>query len=124
MERVSLEVDRERRLTAEQVDQDNDVGVQQKVAGAMVQQHVLSPNWSQRHKIYPTVERDQLMELLEGTLRRLHLMDLRTASDDVSATLKDAGLSLEVERDLRAHKVHLATQIRDTLAHFGTVILT
>jgi hypothetical protein len=123
VQRFSSELDHERILTAEQLAQDNDVGVQQKVAGAMVQQHVLSPNWSQRHKIYPTVERDQLMELLEGTLRRLHLMDLRTASEEVSAKLKEDGLSLEMERDLLAQKVHLDTQIRDTLAHFGTVIL-
>jgi hypothetical protein len=50
-------------------------------------------------------------------------MDLRTASEEVSAKLKEDGLSLEMERDLLAQKVHLDTQIRDTLAHFGTVIL-
>ena len=53
----------------------------------------------------------------------LHLMDLRSASEEVSAKLKEDGLSLEMERDLLAQKVHLDTQIRDTLAHFGTVIL-
>ena len=51
VKRFSDELDHERILTADQLAQDQDMGVQQKVAGALVQQHVLSPNWSQRHKI-------------------------------------------------------------------------
>ena len=49
----------------------------QKVAGALVHPYALSPNWSQRHKIYPVVERDQLTSLLEDSLRRMHLTDLQ-----------------------------------------------
>ena len=74
VKRFSEELDHERILTADQLATDQDVGLQQKVAGALVQQHVLSPNWSNRHKIYPVVERDQLT-LLEDSLRRLHLID-------------------------------------------------
>jgi DNA primase len=123
VKRFSDELDHERILTADQLANDADLGVQQKVAGALVQQHVLSPNWSQRHKIYPVVERDQLVSLLEDSLRRLHLLDLRKASKEVSNRLEQGGLSVEVERDLLAQKVQLDREIQSTLAHFGTVIL-
>ena len=123
VKRFSDELDHERILTADQLANDQDMGVQQKVAGALVQQHVLSPNWSQRHKIYPVVERDQLLALLEDSLRRMHLTDLREASREVSAKLEAGGLALEDERDLLAQKVDLDRQIQATLAHFGTVIL-
>ena len=123
VKRFSDELDHERILTADQLAQDQDMGVQQKVAGALVQQHVLSPNWSQRHKIYPVVERDQLMSLLEDSLRRMHLTDLREASREVSSKLEEGGLSVEEERDLLAQKVQLTREIQATLKHFGTVIL-
>ena len=123
VKRFSDELDHERILTADQLANDADVGVQQKVAGALVQQHVLSPNWSQRHKIYPVVERDQLISLLEDSLRRLHLLDLRKASKEVAKKLEQGGLSVEDERDLLAQKVQLDREIQTTLAHFGTVIL-
>ena len=123
VKRFSDELDHERILTADQLANDADVGVQQKVAGALVQQHVLSPNWSQRHKIYPVVERDQLVSLLEDSLRRLHLLDLRKASKEVAKKLEQGRLSVEDERDLLAQKVHLDREIQTTLAHFGTVIL-
>ncbi|HAT47888.1 MAG TPA: hypothetical protein DCS71_03080, partial [Flavobacteriales bacterium] len=86
-------------------------------------QHVLSPNWSQRHKIYPVVERDQLMSLLEDSLRRLHLMDLRKLASDVAAKLETADLSVDEERDLLSQKVKITREIQATLQHFGTVIL-
>ena len=117
------ELDQDRVLTADQLVQDKDPGVQQKVAGALVQQHVLSPNWSQRHKIYPVVERDQLLPLLEDSLRRLHLSDLRAASRDLAQKLEAGGMDVEQERDLLAQKVQLDRQIQSTLSHFGTVIL-
>ena len=117
------ELDQDRVLTADQLVQDKDPGVQQKVAGALVQQHVLSPNWSQRHKIYPVVERDQLLPLLEDSLRRLHLSDLRVASRDLAQKLEAGGMDVEQERDLLAQKVQLDRQIQSTLSHFGTVIL-
>ena len=117
------ELDQDRVLTADQLVQDKDPGVQQKVAGALVQQHVLSPNWSQRHKIYPVVERDQLLPLLEDSLRRLHLSDLRAASRDLAQKLEAGGMDVEQERDLLAQKVQLDRQIQLTLSHFGTVIL-
>ena len=117
------ELDQDRVLTADQLVEDKDPGVQQKVAGALVQQHVLSPNWSQRHKIYPVVERDQLLPLLEDSLRRLHLNDLRTASRDLAQKLEAGGMDVEQERDLLAQKVQLDRQIQSTLSHFGTVIL-
>jgi hypothetical protein len=123
VQRFSAELDHERILTPEQLTQDQDQDVQQKVAGAMIQQHVLSPNWSERHKIYPVVEKDQLMDLLEGSLRRLHLWDLKKASAEVSAQLQGADLPVDTERDLLAQKVEIDAQIRQTLAHFGTVIL-
>ena len=123
VKRFSDELDHERILTADQLAQDQDMGVQQKVAGALVQQHVLSPNWSQRHKIYPVVERDQLISLLEDSLRRMHLTDLREASREVSSKLEAGELSVEEERDLLAQKVQLAREIQATLKHFGTVIL-
>ncbi|MGB2423422.1 MAG: toprim domain-containing protein, partial [Flavobacteriales bacterium] len=123
VKRFSDELDHERILTADQLANDADVGVQQKVAGALVQQHVLSPNWSQRHKIYPVVERDQLITLLEDSLSRLHLLDLRKASKEVATKLEQGGLSVEDERDLLAQKVQLDREIQTTLAHFGTVIL-
>ena len=123
VQRFSAELDHERILTPEQLTQDQDQDVQQKVAGAMIQQHVLSPNWSERHKIYPVVEKDQLMDLLEGSLRRLHLWDLKKASAEVSAQLQGADLPVDAERDLLAQKVEIDAQIRQTLAHFGTVIL-
>jgi DNA primase len=122
VKRFSDELDHERILTADQLAQDQDMGVQQKVAGALVQQHVLSPNWSQRHKIYPVVERDQLISLLEDSLRRMHLTDLREASREVSSKLGAGGL-VEEERDLLAQKVQLAREVQATLKHFGTVIL-
>ena len=117
------ELDQDRVLTADQLVQDKDPGVQQKVAGALVQQHVLSPNWSQRHKIYPVVERDQLLPLLEDSLRRLHLSDLRAASRDLAQKLEAGEMDVEQERDLLAQKVQLDRQIQSTLSHFGTVIL-
>jgi len=117
------ELDQDRVLTADQLVQDKDPGVQRKVAGALVQQHVLSPNWSQRHKIYPVVERDQLLPLLEDSLRRLHLSDLRAASRDLAQKLEAGGMDVEQERDLLAQKVQLDRQIQLTLSHFGTVIL-
>jgi len=123
VQRFSAELDHERILTPEQLTQDQDHDVQQKVAGAMIQQHVLSPNWSERHKIYPVVEKDQLMDLLESALRRLHLWDLKKASAEVSAQLQGADLPVDTERDLLAQKVEIDAQIRQTLAHFGTVIL-
>jgi len=123
VQRFSAELDHERILTPEQLTQDQDQDVQQKVAGAMIQKHVLSPNWSERHKIYPVVEKDQLMDLLEGSLRRLHLWDLKKASAEVSAQLQGADLPVDTERDLLAQKVEIDAQIRQTLAHFGTVIL-
>ena len=123
VKRFSDELDHERILTADQLAKDADMGVQQKVAGALVHQHVLSPNWSNRHKIYPAVERDQLTSLLEDSLRRLHLMDLRVASKEVATKLQAGGLSVEDERDLLAQKVQVDRAIQATLAHFGTVIL-
>ena len=69
----------------------------------MIQQHVLSPNWSERHKIYPVVEKDQLMDLLESALRRLHLWDLKKASAEVSARLQGE-LVVDTERELLAQK--------------------
>ena len=123
VKRFSDELDHERILTADQLANDADMGVQQKVAGALVHQHVLSPNWSQRHKIYPVVERDQLISLLEDSLRRLHLMDLRATSKEVASKLQAGGLSVEDERDLLAQKVQVDREIQATLAHFGTVIL-
>ena len=117
------ELDQDRVLTADQLVQDKDPGVQQKVAGALVQPHVLSPNWSQRHKIYPVVERDQLLPLLEDSLRRLHLSDLRAASRDLAQKLEAGEMDVEQERDLLAQKVQLDRQIQSTLSHFGTVIL-
>ena len=117
------ELDQDRVLTADQLVQDKDPGVQQKVAGALVQQHVLSPNWSQRHKIYPVVERDQLLPLLEDSLRRLHLSDLRAASRDLAQKLEAGEMDVDQERDLLAQKVQLDRQIQSTLSHFGTVIL-
>ncbi|MEC8113223.1 MAG: DNA primase, partial [Bacteroidota bacterium] len=117
------ELDQDRVLTADQLVQDKDPGVQLKVAGALVQQHVLSPNWSQRHKIYPVVERDQLLPLLEDSLRRLHLSDLRAASRDLAQKLEAGEMDVEQERDLLAQKVQLDRQIQSTLSHFGTVIL-
>ena len=117
------ELDQDRVLTADQLVQDKDPGVQLKVAGALVQQHVLSPNWSQRHKIYPVVERDQLLPLLEDSLRRLHLSDLRAASRDLAQKLEAGEIDVEQERDLLAQKVQLDRQIQSTLSHFGTVIL-
>ena len=123
VKRFSSELDHERILTADQLAQDQDTRVQQKVAGALVQQHVLSPNWSQRHKIYPVVERDQLMSLLEDSLRRLHLMDLRKLASDVAAKLETADLSVDEERDLLSQKVKITREIQATLQHFGTVIL-
>ena len=89
----------------------------------MIQQHVLSPNWSQRHKIYPVVEKDQLLDLLEGSLRRLHLWDLKKASAEVSAQLQGADLPMDSERALLAQKVEIDAQIRQPLAHIGTVIV-
>ena len=123
VKRFSEELDHERILTADQLANDQDVGLQQKVAGALVQQHVLSPNWSQRHKIYPVVERDQLTSLLEDSLRRLHLIDLREEALEVQSKLEAGGLDLDEERTLLAQKVRLDRDIRETSAHFGTVIL-
>ena len=121
--RFSEELDQEHILTADQLANDQNVGLQQKVAGALVQQHVLSPNWSNRHKIYPVVERDQLTSLLEDSLRRLHLIDLREEAHDVQTKLEAGGLDLDEERTLLAQKVRLDRDIRETSAHFGTVIL-
>ena len=123
VKRFSEELDHERILTADQLANDQDVGLQQKVAGALVQQHVLSPNWSHRHKIYPVVERDQLTSLLEDSLRRLHLIDLRETAHAVQTKLEAGGLDLEEERTLLAQKVRLDRDIQATSAHFGTVIL-
>ena len=123
VKRFSEELDQERILTADQLANDQNVGLQQKVAGALVQQHVLSPNWSNRHKIYPVVERDQLTSLLEDSLRRLHLIDLREEAHDVQTKLEAGGLDLDEERTLLAQKVRLDRDIRETSAHFGTVIL-
>ena len=53
VKRFSEELDQERILTADQLANDQDVGLQQKVAGALVQQHVLSPNWSTAIKFTP-----------------------------------------------------------------------
>ena len=106
-----------------QLANDQDVGLQQKVAGALVQQHMLSPNWSNRHKIYPVVERDQLASLLEDSLRRLHLIDLREEAHEVQTKLEAGGLDLDEERTLLAQKVRLDRDIQETSAHFGTVIL-
>ena len=63
------------------------------------------------------------MNLLEGSLRRLHLWDLKKASAEVSAQLQGADLPVDTERDLLAQKVQIDAQIRQTLALFGTVIL-
>ncbi len=123
VKRFSEELDHERILTVDQLANDQDVGLQQKVAGALVQQHVLSPNWSQRHKIYPVVERDQLISLLEDSLRRLHLIDLREEAHEIQSKLEAGGLGLDEERTLLAQKVRLDRDIRETSAHFGTVIL-
>jgi len=123
IKRFSEALDEERILTPEHLASDVDTGIQQKVAGALVHQHVLSPNWSQRHKIYPVVERDQLMDLVEGSLRRLHLMDLRASSQEVGLKLSAEGLGVEEERDLLSQKVQLDREIQAILAHFGTVIL-
>ena len=121
--RFTKELDEERILTADQLAHDVDMDVQQKVAGALVKQHQLSPNWSHRHKIYPTVERDQLVMLLEDGLRRLHLIDLRAQVAEVSERLVVGGLSEVAERDLLTQKVQLDREIQHTIAHFGTVIL-
>ena len=123
VKRFSEELDQERILTADQLANDQDVGLQQKVAGALVQQHMLSPNWSNRHKIYPVVERDQLASLLEDSLRRLHLIDLREEAHEVQTKLEAGGLDLDEERTLLAQKVRLDRDIQETSAHFGTVIL-
>ena len=72
---------------------------------------------------YPVVERDQLLPLLEDSLRRLHLSDLRAASRDLAQKLEAGGMDVEQERDLLAQKVQLDRQIQSTLSHFGTVIL-
>jgi len=88
-----------------------------------VQQHVLSPNWSQRHKIYPVVEREKLVALLEDSLRRMHLADLRESSEEVQAKLEEGQWTVDEERELLAQKVQLDRDIQATSSHFGTVIL-
>ena len=89
----------------------------------MIHPYALSPNWEQRHKIYPTVERDQLIALLEDSLHRMHMMDLKESLNRVSKQMSQEGLSVEEERALLAEKVQLDREIQSTLAHFGTVIL-
>ena len=69
------------------------------------------------------MERDRLMDLVEGSLRRLHLMDLRASSQEVGLKLSAEGLGVEEERDLLSQKVQLDREIQAILAHFGTVIL-
>ena len=123
VKRFSDELDHERILTVDQLANDQDVGIQQKVAGALVQQHVLSPNWSQRHKIYPVVEREKLVALLEDSLRRMHLADLRESSEEVQAKLEEGHWTVDEERELIAQKVQLDRDIQATSSHFGTVIL-
>ena len=123
VKRFSDELDHERILTVDQLANDQDVGIQQKVAGALVQQHVLSPNWSQRHKIYPVVEREKLVALLEDSLRRMHLADLRESSEEVQAKLEEGHWTVDEERELIAQKVQLDRDIQSTSSHFGTVIL-
>ena len=123
VKRFSDELDHERILTVDQLANDQDVGIQQKVAGALVQQHVLSPNWSQRHKIYPVVEREKLVALLEDSLRRMHLADLRESSEEVQAKLEEGHWTVDEERELLAQKVQLDRDIQATSSHFGTVIL-
>ena len=123
VKRFSDELDHERILTVDQLANDQDVGIQQKVAGALVQQHVLSPNWSQRHKIYPVVEREKLVALLEDSLRRMHLADLRESSEEVQAKLEEGQWTVDEERELLAQKVQLDRDIQATSSHFGTVIL-
>ena len=124
VKRFSDELDHERILTADQLAQDQDMGVQQKVARRFGSATCTpAPIGSQRHKIYPVVERDELISLLEDSLRRMHLTDLREASREVSSKLEADELSVEEERDLLAQKVQLAREVQATLKHFGTVIL-
>lgn len=122
-ERFVQELDEERILTADQLAHDPDVSIQEKVASALIHPYALSPNWEQRHKIYPTVERDQLIALLEDSLHRMHMMDLKESLNRVSKQMSQEGLSVEEERALLAEKVQLDREIQSTLAHFGTVIL-
>ena len=123
VERFANELDEERVLTSDELTRDADPGIQGKVASALIQKYSLSPNWSQRHKIYPTVERDQLPALLEDSLHRMHLIDFRNELDGVTARLAAPGLSVEDERDLLAQKIQLDRKIQTILSHFGTVIL-
>jgi DNA primase len=122
-ERFVSELDQERILTAEQLANDPDANIQAKVASALIHPYALSPNWEQRHKIYPTVERDQLTTLLEDSLHRMHLMDLKASLDRVRTKLEAGGMSVEEERAMLAEKIQLDREIQTTLAHFGTVIL-
>ena len=122
-ERFVSELDQERILTAEQLANDPDANIQAKVASALIHPYALSPNWEQRHKIYPTVERDQLTTLLEDSLHRMHLMDLKASLDRIRTKMEEGGMSVEEERAMLAEKIQLDREIQTTLAHFGTVIL-
>ena len=122
-ERFVSELDQERILTAEQLANDPDANIQAKVASALIHPYALSPNWEQRHKIYPTVERDQLTTLLEDSLHRMHLMDLKASLDRIRTKMEAGGMSVEEERAMLAEKIQLDREIQTTLAHFGTVIL-
>ena len=122
-ERFVSELDQERILTAEQLANDPDADIQAKVASALIHPYALSPNWEQRHKIYPTVERDQLTTLLEDSLHRMHLMDLKASLDRIRTKMEAGGMSVEEERAMLAEKIQLDREIQTTLAHFGTVIL-
>ena len=122
-ERFVSELDHERILTAEQLANDPDANIQAKVASALIHPYTLSPNWEQRHKIYPTVERDQLTTLLEDSLHRMHLMDLKASLDRIRTKMEAGGMSVEEERAMLAEKIQLDREIQTTLAHFGTVIL-
>jgi len=120
--RFAQELDQDRVLTSDMLAREQDSVMQQKVASALVQRYQLSPNWSQRHKIYPTVERDQLAALLEDSLHRLHSLDFKAESDEVSRRLSEPGLELDEERALLAHKMQLDRKIQTVMAHFGTAV--
>ncbi len=120
--RFAQELDQDRVLTSDMLAREQDSVMQQKVASALVQRYQLSPNWSQRHKIYPTVERDQLAALLEDSLHRLHSLDFKAESDEVSRRLSEPGLELDEERALLAHKMQIDRKIQTVMAHFGTAV--